>query len=120
MAATCPACNWTGSATAVRDGGRCPDCGEPIRYDRKPLQSAPRLTLYDFLPRAAKVLRSIGADDNDDVVAQAISRIDAGESIAPVTVAILLKVILRCAESINDSAVVDRSEEHTSELQSLM
>src|SRR3546814_8265658 len=80
MAATCPACNWTGSATAVRDGGRCPDCGEPIRYDRKPLQSAPRLTLYDFLPRAAKVLRSIGADDNDDVVAQAISRIDAGRS----------------------------------------
>src|SRR3546814_7489874 len=79
MAATCPACNWTGSATAVRDGGRCPDCGEPIRYDRKPLQSAPRLTLYDFLPRAAKVLRSIGADENDDVVAQARSEAHTSE-----------------------------------------
>src|SRR3546814_20444765 len=98
MAAPCPACNWTGSATAVRDGGRCPDCGEPIRYDRKPLQSAPRLTLYDFLPRAATVLRSIGADDNDDVVAQAISPITAGDRIAPVTVATLLKLTLRCSE----------------------
>src|SRR3546814_16830744 len=101
MAATCPACNWTGSATAVRDGGRCPDCGEPIRYDRKPLQSAPRLTLYDFLPRAAQVLRSIGADDNDDVVAQAISRNAASESIAHVTVAILLQVTLPCVSTNN-------------------
>ncbi|MGH8446490.1 MAG: hypothetical protein ACREVL_14555 [Solimonas sp.] len=112
MAAICDACNWTGSATAVRDGGKCPGCGEPIRYDSKPLTTAPRLTLHTFLPRAAKALRAIGAGDGDDFVESALSRIECGHSIAPVTVAILLKVILRRAAAINDRAVVDFAAMH--------
>lgn len=112
MAAICPACDWTGSATAVRDGGRCPKCDESVRYDGKPLQSAPRLTLHDFLQRAAKALKSTGAIDGDEFLEKAIDRIELGWSLAPVQVAVLMKVVLRLERQINDRPVVDFATMH--------
>lgn len=107
MTAICDSCSWTGKSTQVRDGGRCPDCGESIRYASQSLQGVPRLNLREFLPRAAKALRAIGAEDNDEVVESAIDRIESGQSLAPVSIAILLKVVLRRADAITDQAVID-------------
>lgn len=112
MAAICDSCSWSGSSTAVRDGGLCPECGEPIRYESKPLQAAPRLTLHEFLPRAAKALRSINATDGDDFVEDAVARIEQGQYVAPVVTAVLLKVVLRLEPQINDRAVVDFATLH--------
>lgn len=112
MAAICDACRWSGTSSQVRDGGRCPECGESIRYDSKPLQAAPRLTLHEFLPRAAKALRAINATEGDDFVEDAVARIEQEQYIAPVQTAVLLKVVLRLERQINDRAVVDFATLH--------
>jgi hypothetical protein len=107
MPAHCTVCDWSGGPMKVMDGGRCPKCHAPVHYDHKPLPSTPGLTLHDFLPRAAKALKAVGAVDGDDFLEKAVERVDLGWSLAPVQVAVMMKVVLRFEGQINDRAVIN-------------
>lgn len=105
MTATCSTCGWSGSALKVVDGGRCPECGESIRYDSKPLQSAPKLTIEEFNRRAAKALRSV-ADENP-FLAAVLPICEDGMRLTLAQQNGLYRTVLRFADQITDRAVVD-------------
>ena len=112
MAAHCTACTWTGGPTQVRDGGICPDCGEPVQYRSKPLVESRRLSLTEFNDGAARALRAKALDIGDDFLTNVLGRIDLGWSLSPAQQAALMKIVLRHERHISDRAVVDFATFH--------
>lgn len=71
MSAHCDRCAWTGSSTQVRDGGRCPECFDKVRYVRVELAEAGIKSVGTFNERAVKALRgSQGSDFLTSMIAQ--------------------------------------------------
>jgi DNA-directed RNA polymerase subunit RPC12/RpoP len=112
MAAVCSACTWTGASTQVVDGGRCPECESPVRYQSKPLEAPRKLSLTEFNKSAAKALRAVALDIGDDFLTNVLERIDLGWSLSPAQQAVLMKIVLRHERHIHDRAVVEFATFH--------
>lgn len=77
MAAHCDSCTWSGGPTQVCDGGRCPECGERIRYEFTPLsQSRGIRSAAEFNQRAATAFKGVdfGSFNNSERVVAEFQR----------------------------------------------
>jgi hypothetical protein len=84
VTARCQTCPWEGPSTSVVDGGLCPECAQPVRYDSKPLQSAPQLTQHEFNLRAARALKAAGIGQiPTEFAAIAIHHAESGRAMTP-------------------------------------
>jgi hypothetical protein len=108
MAAHCTACAWTGGPTRVRDGGRCPECGEPVHYDRAPVTEKPRITdPREFNRRAVAALGRVdfGKFNSSERVYMEFKRQLAAGSVSERMQQAIINIAHRHRRQISDAAV---------------
>jgi hypothetical protein len=108
MAAHCTSCTWTGGPARVRDGGRCPDCSEPVQYDRAPVAERRRIeTVHEFNHRAATALAGVdfGKFNSSERVYMEFKRQLAAGRVSERMQQAIINIAYRYRRQIQDGAV---------------
>lgn len=107
MSAVCD-CGWTGTATQVRDGGRCPECDSPIRYESKSLPDLALKTVSAFNKRALIALRAAALTEWDKgFISSITSAVEHYVDLTPQQQNTIYRMVNRHARDLHDIPVVD-------------
>ena len=97
------------------DGGRCPACGEPVRYDRAPVADRPRITsVQEFNQRVAAALDGVefGHFNNSErVVAEFRRQLTTG-TVSPRMQQAIINITHRYRRQIHDAPVAEYALMH--------
>lgn len=111
MAAICDPCGWSGSALAVRDGGRCPECGEPIRYDRAALPQRRQIgSIHEFNSRARVALMALPV--LNPFIEAIVTKLETGRALTEREQQALFNTVNSRHRQISDSELTEYAVRH--------